>query len=234
MIVLSGQTKGGVGKSVIAANLAVTLAHRGRNVLLIDADKQQSSSKWGSTRTMEGHDPPIQVAATQARESNASDFREKVSKLQTRFDDIVIDCGGHDSRELRASLVLADVLIAPVAPSIVDLWALKDFDEIVGQFLPANPSLNAQVVINKAPSLNFYNQIGQAREALDSLSNLTFSGAVVTDRPRFQDCYQAGQGVADLTPPKGTTQKSRDDNRLIGKAQAEIEQIYQITQGATL
>ena len=218
MITLSGQTKGGVGKSVLAANLAVILAHKGRNVLLVDADKQQSSTKWGSMRTMEGHQPAVVVAGAQAQETNALDFRKKISALKERFDDIVIDCGGHDSRELRASLTIADVLVAPVAPSIVDLWALKDFDEILGQFLPANPDLKAHVVINKAPSLNFYNQLGQAREAMEELGNLKFSGITITERPRVQDCYQTGRGVFDLD----------GSNQSVAKAQNEMINLYNL------
>lgn len=219
MIILIGQTKGGVGKSVLAANLAVILAHEGRNVLLVDADKQQSSTKWGSMRTIEGHQPTVLVAGAQAQDVNAKDFREKILALKERFDDIVIDCGGHDSRELRASLTIADVLLAPVAPSIVDLWALKDFDEIVGQFIPANPDLKPYVLINKAPSLNFYNQLDQAREALDELDVLSFSGVVITERPRIQDCYQVGKGVFDLDK----------SNPSVAKAQNEIINLYHLT-----
>jgi chromosome partitioning protein len=212
MIILCGQTKGGVGKSVLAANLTVALAHQGRNVLLLDADKQQSSSKWGSVRTIEGHKPEIVVASSLVEDDAGKEFRAKILALKDRFDDIVIDCGGHDSRELRASIVVADLLIAPVAPSIVDLWALSDFDnDVLGLFMPANPDLKALVVINKAPSLNFYNQIGQAREAFDQLNNLAFSGVVITDRPRVQDCYQAGQGILDLEPKNDSIRKAQDE-----------------------
>ena len=218
MLILSGQTKGGVGKSVLAANLSVILAHKGRNVLLVDADKQQSSSKWGSIRTIEGHQPNIVVASARAEEASAKDFREKITALKERFDDIVIDCGGYDSRELRASLSIADVLISPVAPSIVDLWALREFDALVEQFLTINQNLRPYVVINKAPSLNFYNQLGQAKEALGGLLALKPTDIVITDRPRIQDCYQIGQGAYDLD--------SR--NASVAKAQAEMLKIYEL------
>lgn len=211
MIILLGQTKGGVGKSVLSANLAVALAHNGRKVLLVDADRQATSTKWGSMRTLEGHEPAVLVAGAQAEDDAAKGFREKILTLKDRFDDIVIDCGGFDSRELRASITLADLLLAPVAPSLPDLWALQDLDTVVGQLSVANPGLKSFVLINKAPSLNFYNQLDQAREAMEALDNLDYAEIVITDRPRIQDCYQVGQGVFDLDASNDSVRKAQED-----------------------
>ena len=73
MIILSGQTKGGVGKSLIAANLTVCLARAGRKVLLIDADRQKTSQKWSSMRVMNSVDPEIVCAALYAEDLDAAE-----------------------------------------------------------------------------------------------------------------------------------------------------------------
>ena len=44
MILIVGSTKGGVGKTTLAFNFAIALANVGRDVLLIDADKGQSTA----------------------------------------------------------------------------------------------------------------------------------------------------------------------------------------------
>ena len=44
MILIVGSTKGGVGKTTIAFNFAVALTSAGRDVLLIDADKQATAT----------------------------------------------------------------------------------------------------------------------------------------------------------------------------------------------
>ncbi|MCK6053084.1 ParA family protein [Moraxella osloensis] len=46
MIILLGSQKGGCGKSTIAINIACSLANLGKDVVLVDADPQQSSANW--------------------------------------------------------------------------------------------------------------------------------------------------------------------------------------------
>lgn len=221
MIILTGQTKGGVGKSMIAAHLAVRLAMDNRSVILIDADRQATSSKWASSRVLEGAKPEIICATAYAEDRNAADFRTKITALADRFDDVVIDSGGHDSRELRASILIANVLVAPVGASLPDLWGLADFDEIVGQFLPANPDLKCHVVINRAHPLNIHNEIMQAREAIADLDNLEFSGVTISDRQTFRAAYQSGLTVFDLDQRKAAVSKAVND----------IDALHQVIRG---
>ena len=53
MILSVTSLKGGVGKSTIAQNLAVCLAHNGYKVCIADADSNQSSLRWSSLRNEE-------------------------------------------------------------------------------------------------------------------------------------------------------------------------------------
>jgi chromosome partitioning protein len=46
MIVLIGSQKGGCGKSTIAINIAAYLAKHNKDIVLVDADPQQSSANW--------------------------------------------------------------------------------------------------------------------------------------------------------------------------------------------
>jgi chromosome partitioning protein len=46
MLVLIGGEKGGVGKTTLTLNLATMRARAGKDVLLVDADKQASANLW--------------------------------------------------------------------------------------------------------------------------------------------------------------------------------------------
>ena len=50
MIILVGGEKGGTGKTTLATNLAQMRASAGKDVLLIDSDKQESASSWAGQR----------------------------------------------------------------------------------------------------------------------------------------------------------------------------------------
>jgi cellulose biosynthesis protein BcsQ len=51
MIIVLAQTKGGVGKSTLAINLAIARARQGADVLLVDADEQATAADFTALRT---------------------------------------------------------------------------------------------------------------------------------------------------------------------------------------
>jgi len=50
MIYTTGGIKGGSGKSTVATNLVILLSGRGRDVLLVDADDQETSTDFTALR----------------------------------------------------------------------------------------------------------------------------------------------------------------------------------------
>ena len=64
MAITVGATKGGVGKTTIACNLAVTAAPDGKSVLLVGADTQASSSMFRAARSTDDTDDISMVQIT--------------------------------------------------------------------------------------------------------------------------------------------------------------------------
>lgn len=215
-IVVVGQQKGGVGKSTLAGNVAVALALGGRRVILVDADKQQSAAKWGSRRQISGIDPEIAFATLRAEK--IPDFMSTIKNLgeSGKFDYCIIDVGGHDSRELRASLSLANILIAPCTPSQVDVEALGEFDELLDELQSYNPSLTVVSVINKANTGLFRHEIEQAADAMAEMEHLSRPVVAIADRPNFRAAWLEGKSVFDL-----------DATDAVRKAQGEISKIVE-------
>ena len=59
MILTVGNTKGGVGKTTLAVNLAIARALQGHDVWLVDADRQQTAQTAISIRAEANHLPLI-------------------------------------------------------------------------------------------------------------------------------------------------------------------------------
>ena len=62
MIITIGNTKGGVGKTTLAVNLAIARALAGRDMWLIDGDRQGTAQTAISIRAAAGHTPSIACA----------------------------------------------------------------------------------------------------------------------------------------------------------------------------
>lgn len=103
MLLVIGGEKGGTGKTTIATNLAAMRVLTGRDVLLVDTDRQSSASFWAETRQEQGALPPI--ASVQ---KFGSKIRGDLLDLAKRYQDVIVDAGGQDSPELRAALTVAD------------------------------------------------------------------------------------------------------------------------------
>ena len=111
MIIVCGGIKGGTGKTTIATNLAALRA-RTHDVLLVDADEQESATIFTGIRKSERPDLP-QFTSVILRDEQV---RRELERLADKYDDVVIDTGGRDTRSQRAGLSIADMLILPFNP----------------------------------------------------------------------------------------------------------------------
>ena len=111
--VLIANPKGGSGKTTLSVNIAGYLASRGRHVAMLDLDRQQSASIWLATRpdTL----PRIRTLKSEKEEGHRNDW-------------LVIDSpAGLHGKNLSHALKLASKVVVPVAPSLFDLQATRDF-----------------------------------------------------------------------------------------------------------
>ena len=153
LVVTSG--KGGVGKTTTSANLAVTAAAHGLNVVVIDADIGLRNldvtlgldrrvvfdlvqAVDGECRLREAliwhpdHPSLALLPASQSRDKNAlraSDMQRVVSTLKRAFDVVIVDCPAGIEQGFRNALAAADRVLLVTTP---DTSALRDADRILG------------------------------------------------------------------------------------------------------
>ena len=143
-IIVVGSSKGGCGKSTITTNLITMHQAKGLGSLLIDADPQRSSSNWVALRASRGLTPEVV-----AMEKTGADLKRSAVEMAKHYDHVFIDAPGHNSPELRASLVVADVLLYPVKPSNFDAWVFhQDFEDLISNVRSINEGLKVMVVMN--------------------------------------------------------------------------------------
>ena len=107
MIILIGSQKGGCGKSTTAANICAELARQGKDVILVDADRQGTASNWVTDRNGQENLPVVHSI------QKFDNIRETLLDLAKRYEYVVVDSAGRDSRELRTGMTAAHVLLVP-------------------------------------------------------------------------------------------------------------------------
>ncbi|HTA46354.1 MAG TPA: AAA family ATPase [Bryobacteraceae bacterium] len=204
MIFTVGNLKGGVGKTTLAVNLAITLAANGRDVLLIDAEGAALAFTDLRT-TAKGKSGYTAVAL------RGANIRTQVRQLTSKFADIVIDIGGEDATgSLRAALTVADTVLIPLKPRSFDLWRSEETCELVAEAREINESLRAVAVINEADPQGKDNEAALA--ALREIAGIEIAPCMIGRRKAFPNAAALGLSVAEYRED----QKAADEmNQLV-------------------
>lgn len=189
-----GGIKGGSGKTTIATNLTVLLAFHGRDVLLVDADDQETATDFTAWRNqrMDGN------AGYTAIQLTDEAVRTETLKMKLKYDDIVIDTGGRDTASQRAALTITELYLIPFVPRSFDIWTMEKVVRLINEIKPINPYLKAIAFLNKADARGPDNQ--EAAEQLQEEASLVFVDAPLGLRKSFANAASKGMAVTELRP----------------------------------
>jgi chromosome partitioning protein len=177
--------KGGAGKTTLAINLASAFSELAPTILF-DADPQGSSLQWcniaGDTATLDVLDGSVNLA-DQVRSSSDLSY-------------CVVDCPPSvHSEQTQEALRISDLVIIPVQPSPLDLWASVHIETEVNKARTANPDLRALLVINQSESRTRLSKL--AAEALKELS-LPAATTAIRRRVAHRNAMLEGRSVLQM------------------------------------
>ena len=161
-IIVTGNEKGGSGKSTTAMHIATALARMGHSVGALDLDLRQRSfgrylenrAAWCRTQAIALPMPRLGVipervpmpAGADDPDAQPDDYRlhAALEELQRDCAFILIDCPGSHTRLSQLAHALADTLVTPMNDSFVDFDLLARTDPETGKVL--GPSIYAEMV----------------------------------------------------------------------------------------
>lgn len=194
MIYVIGGIKGGSGKSTIATNLAVLMAKEFKDILLIDADDQQSASDFTVFR---GEAMKDNLDYTLIQLSDRT-VRDQTMKLRSKYDHIIIDTGGRDTTSQRAAISIADIYLVPFVPRSFDIWTIEKVSMLVEEMMVINPKLKSFSFINKADFNGQDNS--EAADLLKENKMLEFIDIFIGNRKSFPNSSSKGLAITEIKP----------------------------------
>ena len=193
MIFAVANTKGGVGKTTLAVNLAIVRALQGRDVLLVDADTQGTALSFTDLRTAQLGTPGYTAVALRA-----DAVLSQVKRMAPKYHDVVIDVGGRDTKALRAAMVVANRVLVPVQPRSFDVWAVEHMADLIGEARSVNGELEALCVLALADPIGSDN--AEAAAVLKSLDSMRYLDRPICRRKAFPNAASCGRAVVERQP----------------------------------
>lgn len=195
--------KGGTGKSSTSVHFTVWLATKlQKQVLLIDADPQRSSSLW-----LQSMDTKI-LAVTL---DSADDILDQLPQLESECEYLVVDGPAGLAEPTRAILLRADLAVVPVQPTGLDIHSASDTVRLIRQ---------AQSVRGRIPTAAMFLSRAQkgtklkdeAMTLLTEIPDVTMLHAVIHQKQALADAFGQAATVWDLG--KGALSAAREYEQL--------------------
>ena len=186
-IITVTQQKGGSGKTTLAAHIAVACTkHHKLKVAILDTDPQGSLGRWFMTRADRANGSGADLTF---RTASAWGARYEAQGLARDHDIVVIDTPPKMGVDGRPAIETADLVIIPVAPSPVDMWATEPTIDMAKT--EKKPTL---IVLNRANARA--RLTGRIAQALQELG-VTAAKTMIGNRIIFASCMGDGGTVME-------------------------------------
>jgi chromosome partitioning protein len=204
-VVTVAQQKGGAGKTTLVIQLATALAADGRHVALVDIDPQGSLTAWMRRREHRAQPP-----AAELRFSMIGGWRlgVELDRLKREADLIVVDTPPHADSEAKVAIRAADLVVVPVQPSLMDVWASAATID-----LARKERSQVALVLNRVPPRG--RSLEEALAAMRELGAPALE-ARLGNRQAFVASIGQGLGVVESEPKSAAAEEALALAREVG------------------
>ncbi|MDX1711358.1 MAG: ParA family partition ATPase [Rhodovibrionaceae bacterium] len=183
------QQKGGAGKTTLAAHLAVAWTAARKKVAVVDIDPQQSLTMWYRLREERMGDAGAGLLVNQIQGWRV---RNEVQSLAEEHDVVIIDSPPHMETEARVAVRSADLVIVPIQPSPMDVWATQPTLQLAAE--EKRPVL---LVLNRVPPRA--NLTGEMLAEVQKMG-AKLAKSRVGNRIVFASALAEGRAVGEVQP----------------------------------
>lgn len=196
-VIAVAQQKGGAGKTMLAAQLAVALAEGG-SVTLVDIDPQGSLTIWGKLRA----NAPKVLHSIKVETIAGWRLASEVEKLKKTHDYVLIDTPPVIDSDARRAIRGADLVLVPLNPAPPDLWAAEGTLK-----LAAEEKRKTVLVFNRAPAAS---RLRKKLEAEIAARRLTLLSVALANRAGYANAFADGLGVTESGPSSVAAEEVRE------------------------
>ena len=189
--------KGGVGKSTTCVHFIYWLSQiKKKNVAVIDADGQSSTSNWLEV---------MQLKIPVYRITDPDELADQVPELEQDVNYLVIDNAGNLGDATRCTLLTASLAVIPVTPSGLDMMSAASAVRMVKQIQKARKGLpNAGIFINRA--IKNTNLLKESQQLLTEIEGINIFKQVIYQKQMIADSFLQGSTVWQMKGAKDATQ----------------------------
>ncbi len=179
--------KGGTGKTTLSIHLAVLAAAKKLKVVIADIDPQQSTTFWNERRADSA--PDVIPLTADTLEQNISKLAGKGVNL------LVIDTAPHSHEDAIIAARLADFILIPTRPAILDLQAIGSSVKIVKSI-----DGKAAIVLNGCPFPGNNGERAIVREAREALAGyaIPIAPVAISNRVALSHSLIDGKAVTEF------------------------------------